>query len=81
MSEKSSPAFATGNDYPQDSEKVMGEEPKEVREGSLYEKGLDVLGLQDVDPALNAKMHIVNNVSRISAALDTPDHLSTISNF
>jgi hypothetical protein len=28
-----------------------------------YGDGEDLLSLQDVDPALNAKMHIVNNVS------------------
>jgi hypothetical protein len=28
-----------------------------------YAQGEDILALQDIDPALNAKMHIVNNVS------------------
>jgi hypothetical protein len=27
-----------------------------------YNKAEDILGQQDIDPALNAKMHIVNNV-------------------
>jgi hypothetical protein len=34
------------------------------RDASLdYGKGEDILGRQDIDPALNAKMHIVNDVS------------------
>lgn len=32
-------------------------------EVSSLQKGEDILGLQDLDPALNAKMHLVNNVS------------------
>lgn len=31
--------------------------------GSVH-SGEDILGLQDMDPALNMKMHLVNNVSR-----------------
>lgn len=27
-----------------------------------FGEGIDILSLQDIDPALNAKMHIVNNV-------------------
>jgi hypothetical protein len=35
----------------------------EVRHNSIdYVKNEDILGKQDVDPALTAKMHIVNNV-------------------
>lgn len=30
---------------------------------SSLRKGEDILALQDLDPALNAKMHLVNNVS------------------
>jgi hypothetical protein len=33
-------------------------------DGSASLKGEDVLALQDLDPALNMKMHLVNNVSR-----------------
>jgi hypothetical protein len=36
-------------------------ERSNVDEESL--KGLDVLSLHDLDPALNRKMHLVNNVS------------------
>lgn len=32
-------------------------------EVSSVNKGEDILALQDLDPALNAKMHLVNNVS------------------
>lgn len=31
--------------------------------GSIH-SGEDILGMQDMDPALNKKMHLVNNVSR-----------------
>lgn len=31
-------------------------------------EGQDVLALQDIDPALNAKMHLVNNVRRTPKA-------------
>jgi hypothetical protein len=42
-----------------DEKTQVGDVPPEavsIREGS------DILSLQDIDPALNAKMHIVNNV-------------------
>lgn len=32
-------------------------------DGSSLKGGEDILGLQDLDPALNMKMHLVNNVS------------------
>ena len=65
MSAHSSPPLESKNDYPKDSEKVaLG-----GRDGSLdrpagpsIAEGEDILGRQDVDPALNAKMHLVNNV-------------------
>lgn len=38
-------------------------EPNVVLDGYSVAKGSDILGLQDVDPALNAKMHLVNNVN------------------
>ncbi len=31
--------------------------------GMVGDGGLDVLSMQDLDPALNMKMHLVNNVS------------------
>lgn len=39
--------------------------PGEVRypDGSSIHSGEDVLALQDLDPAMNWKMHLVNNVS------------------
>lgn len=41
-----------------------GDEPLEIAI-SVREEASDLLALQEIDPALNAKMHIVNNV-RIS---------------
>lgn len=40
-------------------------EPNDLRnaDGSSISGGSDVLGLQDMDPVLNMKMHLVNNVS------------------
>lgn len=35
--------------------------PEVVSDGSVH-SGEDLLALQDLDPALNAKMHLVNNV-------------------
>jgi hypothetical protein len=32
-------------------------------DGSSLRSGEDILSLQDLDPALNMKMHLVNNVS------------------
>jgi hypothetical protein len=32
-------------------------------DGSSITSGEDILAMQDVDPALNMKMHLVNNVS------------------
>jgi hypothetical protein len=49
------------NDYNKDTEKYATD--NELSDTSLdYGKGEDILGQQDIDPALNAKMHIVNNV-------------------
>ena len=49
------------NDHNKDTEKYAAD--TELRDSSLdYGKGEDILGQQDIDPALNAKMHIVNNV-------------------
>ncbi len=36
--------------------------------GSIH-SGEDILGMQDMDPALNKKMHLVNNVSRESCRM------------
>lgn len=42
--------------------------------GSVH-SGEDILGMQDMDPALNMKMHLVNNVSRrvLSHVIVGPD--------
>ena len=47
--------------YPK-NEKIAGEEPEVVADGYSVREGEDILALQDIDPALNAKMHLVNNV-------------------
>jgi hypothetical protein len=47
--------------YPK-NEKIAGEEPEVVADGYPVREGEDILALQDIDPALNAKMHLVNNV-------------------
>lgn len=49
-----------------DPEKESGlPQPDDLRnaDGSSIAGGSDILSLQDVDPALNMKMHLVNNVS------------------
>jgi len=65
MSTLSTPELTSGNEkdpYPKDSEKLaMGERDVSLDEPSI-DKGIDILALQDIDPALDAKMHIVNNV-------------------
>lgn len=37
-------------------------------DGSVH-KGEDILAMQDLDPALNAKMHLVNNVRHTESTL------------
>lgn len=41
-------------------------------DGSSMTSGSDVLALQDVDPVLNMKMHLVNNVSRDKRGSSAP---------
>jgi hypothetical protein len=65
MSANSSPPLEPKNDYPKDSEKVaLGERDAslECPASPSIGEGEDILGRQDIDPALNAKMHLVNNV-------------------
>jgi len=62
MSRKSSPPLAGNDGYPKGNEKFALGEPDVLVELLSVGEGEDVLALQDVDPALNAKMHIVNNV-------------------
>lgn len=58
MSTQSTPPLESNG-----SEKVALGEPDIVLDGLSVGEGTDLLALQDVDPALNRKMHIVNNVS------------------
>lgn len=65
MSTTSNPPLALSDEktrYSKDHEKVaLGEH--HVADGlHSIGKGEDILSMQDVDPALNAKMHLVNNV-------------------
>lgn len=41
-------------------------------DGSSIAGGSDILSLQDVDPVLNMKMHLVNNVSYSSSVVYVP---------
>lgn len=43
----------------------LGPEEVASAEGSVFSGGQDILDLQDIDPALNLKMHLVNNVRRV----------------
>jgi hypothetical protein len=66
MSDHSSPQFATKDDYPKDTEKIALGEREDSFHGPSIGEGVDILGQQSIDPALNAKMHIVNNVSALT---------------
>lgn len=64
MSEKSSPPFDTSSeekDYSKNGEKVALGERDSSLDGPSISEGEDILAQQDIDPALNAKMHLVNN--------------------
>lgn len=60
MSSDHSPKLAASNE--KYDEKIASGEPDVVLDGYSVQEGSDILALQDVDPALNAKMHLVNNV-------------------
>jgi len=61
MSAASSSPPLGAKELSKDPEKYSAD-PK-IRHTSIdYGKNEDILGHQNVDPALNAKMHIVNNV-------------------
>jgi hypothetical protein len=66
MSAHSSPPLAVAQeekDYSDGNEKVAIVGSSDLPpDGFSIREGSDILALQDVDPALNAKMHIVNNV-------------------
>jgi hypothetical protein len=65
MSLESSPHIAPSDEktsYPKGDENAALAELDVFYDHDSVGKGEDILGLQDVDPALNAKMHLVNNV-------------------
>ena len=69
-------------DYPKGDEKVALGETDVSDEHVSMREGQDVLALQDVDPALNAKMHLVNNVrAHMRQSPRFPMHLWTSSNW
>jgi hypothetical protein len=89
MSDSSPAQFATKDDYPKDTEKVAsGEREDSIHDPSIGE-GIDILGQQSIDPALNAKMHLVNNVRdshkrllpsiALGSSATNPAHLSVCS--
>lgn len=49
------------NDYSKGDKVALGD-PYVIPDSVSYGEGQDVLAGEDVDPALTAKMHIVNNV-------------------
>ena len=68
MSYQSTPQFAAKGEFSKDTEKVvLGEQDDSMHSPSIVE-GVDILGLQALDRALNAKMHIVNNVRNSQSA-------------
>ncbi len=64
MSAESSPPLVLNSDDTKyaNSEKAALGEPELTVDGISIGEGQDILSLQGVDPALNAKMHLVNNV-------------------
>lgn len=58
--------------YAKAPEKTAVGEPDVPAEGFSIHEGSDILALQGVDPALNAKMHLVNNVGFPQAPLSNP---------
>jgi hypothetical protein len=72
MSGKWSPPFAPGNEVSEygtkDNDKIaLGQQDVSFENQSIG-SGQDLLGQQDIDPALNAKMHLVNNVRKPASA-------------
>ena len=62
MADSSPPQFAAKDDYPKDTEKAASGEREDSIHGPSIDEGIDILGQQSIDPALNAKMHLINNV-------------------
>lgn len=59
MSADHSPALESNE---KSSKHFASAEPDVHPDGYSVAEGTDILALQDTDPALNAKMHLVNNV-------------------
>ena len=55
------PASDDEMNYPKNEKTVIGE-PDTIQDGYSVGERQDILALQDIDPALNAKMFLVNNV-------------------
>ena len=68
MSDYSNPQLTAKNDYPKDTEKAALDERDDSIQGPSVGEGVDILGQQSIDPALNAKMHIVNDVRTLPQA-------------
>jgi hypothetical protein len=61
------PASDDEMNYPKNEKTAIGD-PDPVLDGYSVGEGQDILALQDIDPALNAKMFLVNNVRGIPLA-------------
>jgi hypothetical protein len=67
MSSKPSPQLISDNEfaaYSKDIGKIALGERGVSLEASSIDQRIDILGLQDTNPNLNMKMHLVNNVRR-----------------
>ncbi len=64
---ESPPSYKDGGPESLEKKVGSGEEPLAYHDSAMdansTHSGEDVLALQDLDPALNMKMHLVNNVS------------------
>jgi hypothetical protein len=67
MASAMKPASDDEMNYPKNEKTAIGE-PDPVQDGYSVGEGEDILALQDTDPALNAKMFLVNNVRRLPHA-------------
>lgn len=61
---------ATGRGPLATEEPFKEEKLSRSSEGSSLRKGIDILGKQDIDPALSQKMYLVNNVSTAADRLN-----------
>jgi hypothetical protein len=67
MASAMKPASDDEMNYHKNEKAAIGE-PDSVQDGYSVGEGEDILALQDTDPALNAKMFLVNNVRRLPHA-------------